>query len=93
MRCSAHSYERVKNKSTGTVIYKCQKCPHWCTESQVIGRSASCRYCDNTFIMNREVLLKKPHCGCKFKKRAVMKEKVDESAIDDLIALALGEKD
>lgn len=63
LKCSAHLYKRVKGKNGD--LFKCQRCPHYCTEAMVIGQTAECWYCKKPFLMNVKVLLHKPHCGCR----------------------------
>ncbi len=45
-----------------------------------------CRYCKSEFKMNKEVLLKKPHCGCRFVNRKKMEQTLDNDKLDDLIS-------
>src|SRR5262245_1563356 len=63
VRCDAHLYKRVKRKKGD--MYKCQRCPHYCTEVNVIGQTAECWYCNKLFLMTVKSLLHKPQCGCR----------------------------
>ena len=62
-RCKAHLYLRTNGKNN--YIFKCTRCPSYSTGKAVLGQTAKCNYCFNEFLMSKNSLQVKPHCGCR----------------------------
>lgn len=85
-----HFHKYVKEKlGSEYVVYKCVTCPHYTTPELVIGNTAICNFCENTFIVTKKLrgarkreLRKKLHCGCRFKKKS---SKGSFQTLDDIL--------
>ena len=89
-RCNFHLYDKKKTEA-GTIIWKCLVCPHWTRNELIEGMPAICRYCEKEFVMNKDSLQAKPHCGCRFTKRKKIGVDKEESVTNtDLLNDLLG---